>query len=419
MIARLLTKALTTPKGLLTTGVAVGVYQLGKHLYNTRMAPNRIAQRFQDVTNQGVQVNRMATQAEQQVLRQVTQRFSRQQPQGQQAAIHVGRELVDRGKTFREYTSASGAPIALAEVIQAKGQQSPQLKVLAHAVPTQDPQQPRQWYTRASGSVLRRLWYGDNNPAFVRANPRHQVNLDLASLGMLPNHAAPPPPSRYTQIIPQNHPERAGLEQGRRYVQQHHIGFHERLEEGFRDGGRNNPLSSLNAGRREVVRFAPSQDSRLNGLYQQWANVWQQTSQTSEYQRLRNLTQHIHHDVANGATSEIRVQNSDNLQAGREYLLGEIIDGNAAVCRHYTPIVKGFMDRVQPPSQTPSWQTAMVRGHYSAGDTQGGHAWDVVRTPQGREFIVDAMNNHVIQISGAKGWFNRNLGAAKGYQTYE
>lgn len=196
------------------------------------------------------------------------------------------------------------------------------------------------------------------------------------------------------------------VEQSQRFNRQHRISENERIEYGYRDGGRglrfNDDGSPANMPSREIIVVrSPDQDPALRQAIETARR--DMAGMTSIEERANYLNEYVGrlmHQNDPDLNERIMDRMFGGDARGREISLGQLIESGTGVCRHRSLLFKTMADELGIPA-------AIVRGnYYSPGGGGGGHAWNEIRLENGDRMIVDVMHDFVGRIG------NDSLGAS-------
>ncbi|MEM6812057.1 MAG: EDR1-related protein [Pseudomonadota bacterium] len=192
------------------------------------------------------------------------------------------------------------------------------------------------------------------------------------------------------------------INQSRRFNEEHRISSSERIEYGYKDGGRglkfNRDGSYATSPTREIIIVKnPSDDpifqSALEYVKQQLNKL------TSTEQKIRFLSGYVQGLLSINDTAEnerIMDRICGGNSRGYEISLGQLIQAKTGVCRHRSLLFKALADEIGMP-------TSLVRGNYYEHSGYGvSHAWNEVDLENGETLIVDVMHDFIGDLSSAK-----------------
>lgn len=181
------------------------------------------------------------------------------------------------------------------------------------------------------------------------------------------------------------------LEKGLKYQGKNVLPADFKLTSRFRDGGgsavfdiETNKASS----RREFVVIDAENDPMLQSYVREARELVENCGNCTDRQKVQKIT-----DLILGSlTREGSVERSRNLAKGEDVLLGDVLQQDAAVCRHRSFLFKTIMDSMPEDFQR-KVKTAVVRGAVKdpVKGTYGAHAWNTIQIDQ-HIYLVDLMN---------------------------
>ena len=191
------------------------------------------------------------------------------------------------------------------------------------------------------------------------------------------------------------------------YKDKNYIYYNEKIVDGFRDGGRGatyDRFGKILYADREVITIDREVDQYLANAIKY---VKRETQNMNEEQKLKFIYKTILDISGDAVKSVSKSEKMARANQGNEVLLGDVFAAGAACCRHKGLMFKILADEV-------GLKAKVVRGIAVDAFGQGGHVWNEIRLSNGKKFVVDTQNNHLIDLSTAKGAKNLIL---KGYYT--
>lgn len=175
------------------------------------------------------------------------------------------------------------------------------------------------------------------------------------------------------------------------YVRSNYLSEHEKIIDGFRDGGGNasfDKFGNLIKASREVITVDRSADVYLRNAI---SYIRQNTRKMTEKQKVKyiyNIIRDISGDFAKGdKNSQILAEQA----FGKDILLGKIFEHGYTTCRH-----KALMFKIL--AEEAGIHTRMLRGHAFDLGGFGRHVWNEVKLNTGEKFLVDVQNSRIVDL---------------------
>ena len=179
------------------------------------------------------------------------------------------------------------------------------------------------------------------------------------------------------------------VDQSIKFNQTHKVPAGEKVLDGYKDGGRGLKFDSdgnpINAPTREIIVVNRQKDKNLQEMI---SDIKKKTAKMSDKEKAAFLQKYIYAKTGKGNVAEKNCNAWDELNIGREVLLGDIITNKppVAVCRHRSLLYKILGDEI-------GLKVELQRGNFINEWGGGGHAWNTVRFDDGTSAIFDAMHN--------------------------
>ncbi|MBQ9245829.1 hypothetical protein IJ182_06140 [bacterium] len=173
-------------------------------------------------------------------------------------------------------------------------------------------------------------------------------------------------------------PKIDAIKQSQYYNTYNYIPAGTKILDGFLDPGGNGTISDDgNAfSPREVIYINRKEDKTLTKMINDFTGFATLANEEKRANFLKTIVQYLSNE-----TDENILKNCDNLPENEKILLGDVIDRNAAVCRHQALLYKIIGDEG-------GLNVSVVRGVMD----NGRHAWNVVYLDNGKKLLIDTTN---------------------------
>lgn len=170
------------------------------------------------------------------------------------------------------------------------------------------------------------------------------------------------------------------------------IYYDKKIVDGFRDGGRGSMIDKWGkpiSANREIITIDRELDQYLTNAINYAKNA---SRGMSEEQKVKFLYDMILKISGNAEKSLAKSRELAKQYCDSEILLGEVFEKGAASCRHKALMFKILADEI-------GLNAKMVRGVSADAFGQGGHVWNEIKLSNGKKFLVDTQNSHLIDLA--------------------